>query len=151
VNLSSTEIQRRVEVGALLRRLRQEKGLTGQQLADRMGISRPYVTHWESGRRSLNSLLHVQRLLDVLDPDPESRQQLLRLLDLNEFALGFADMANLDLPALADQLDCTLRELVKLDGQMERLGLARAALVLDMQRLTRAIRIRAVGDVMSEV
>lgn len=37
------------KVGALIRALRQERGLTQQQAADRLGISNKTVSKWENG------------------------------------------------------------------------------------------------------
>ena len=37
------------KIGGLIRRLRQERGLTQRQLAERMGISDKTVSKWERG------------------------------------------------------------------------------------------------------
>ena len=38
-----------VKIGSLLQELRKEKGLTQEQLAERMGVARRTVSRWETG------------------------------------------------------------------------------------------------------
>ncbi len=51
-----------------LRRLRVEKGLTQQELADKMYVTRPTVARWESGSRLPDTVMLAQ-LADVLGVD----------------------------------------------------------------------------------
>lgn len=47
-----------------LRKIRQEKGLTQEALAKRLGITRVAVSFWESGKNRINSDMLV-RLSDI--------------------------------------------------------------------------------------
>ena len=51
-----------------LRKLRVEKGLTQQELADKMFVTRPTIARWESGSRLPDTVM-LARLADVLDAD----------------------------------------------------------------------------------
>ena len=51
-----------------LRRLRVEKGLTQQQLANRLFVDRSSVAHWESGRRVPDAMLR-SRIAEALQVD----------------------------------------------------------------------------------
>ena len=55
-------------LGAALRRLRRERGLTQQELAERAGISRPWVCRMESGKHN-EGVGTVLRVLSALDCD----------------------------------------------------------------------------------
>ena len=46
--------------GETLRRLRMERGLSQQQLADRLHVERPSVANWEAGRRVPDATLVLQ-------------------------------------------------------------------------------------------
>lgn len=52
---------RRAEFGATIRRLRQEAGLTQEQVALAAGLDRPFLVQIEGGKRSLM----VERLPDL--------------------------------------------------------------------------------------
>ena len=52
--------------GRLLRKLREEGGLTQRQLANAVDISDAMVTHYERGRRT-PSEARLERIIDVLD------------------------------------------------------------------------------------
>jgi transcriptional regulator with XRE-family HTH domain len=56
-------------VGANLRRLRTERGLSQEAFADELGFHRTYVGGVERGERNL-TLRTVERLADILDVDP---------------------------------------------------------------------------------
>lgn len=53
---------------AALRKLRVEKGLTQQDLADKMFVTRSTIARWESGRRLPDTVM-LSRLADALDTD----------------------------------------------------------------------------------
>lgn len=55
--------QRRQGVGATIRSLRVERGLTQERLAERSGVDRSVLVAVESGRRSLL----YERLFDIAD------------------------------------------------------------------------------------
>ncbi len=53
------------DLGSRLRQLRQMRGLTQDELATTVGVSRSAVAQWESGR-SGQATLHLRRLADAL-------------------------------------------------------------------------------------
>jgi transcriptional regulator with XRE-family HTH domain len=66
------------ELGAGLRRLRAERGLTTRELGSRIGLSSANFTHWETGERLIRED-HLVNILDVLEPDDDERERLLGL------------------------------------------------------------------------
>jgi len=60
-------IRTQADLGAFLARARQDHGLTQQELADELGISRRYVSEIENGKPGLYSerLFQTLRLLGV--------------------------------------------------------------------------------------
>lgn len=67
------------ELGSLIRTIRERDNLTADELARRVGVSRPTITHWESGRRALGKSHHAQVLFNVLASSPEEYEQLATL------------------------------------------------------------------------
>lgn len=71
------------KIGGLIRRLRQERGLTQRQLAERMGISDKAVSKWERGLGcpdlsllpELSDIFHVD-LDQLLAGELDSREAL---------------------------------------------------------------------------
>lgn len=66
------------ELGAALKRLRDQRGLNTRQLGEMIGVTSPNFTHWERGDR----LIPINRLIAVLDqlrPDDAERERLLGL------------------------------------------------------------------------
>lgn len=57
-----------ISFGEALRRLRMEKGLTQQQLADRLHMDRTSITSWEKGRR-MPDVASISLLADALGVD----------------------------------------------------------------------------------
>lgn len=53
-----------------LRRMREERGLTLQQLADAVGITKPYLWQIENGKRRLSYALAV-KIASVLETTPD--------------------------------------------------------------------------------
>lgn len=68
----------RQDLAAVLRRLREASGLTGDRLAVRVGMSQSKVSRIETGK-VLPSLLDVERLLTALDVPPAARSEVLEL------------------------------------------------------------------------
>lgn len=52
--------------GPMLKSLRQNKGLTMQQLADRVGVTDAYIAMLETGKRKNPSLTILRRLAQAL-------------------------------------------------------------------------------------
>lgn len=55
-----------IEIGKRIRQAREERGMSQQEVADRLNISRPQFTHYENGRNliGLESLLKLPYILD---------------------------------------------------------------------------------------
>lgn len=80
-----TDGTRRAELGATIRRLRKEKGMTLVQLAERSDLSHPFLSQLERGlthpsMRSLHRIAHAldttqQRLLATSVPDEPDRRR----------------------------------------------------------------------------
>lgn len=66
---------RRRELGSLLRSLRESKGLTTEQAAQRLGFSRSKVSRLENGKRGA-SQYDVSQLCDLYEVDDEQRARL---------------------------------------------------------------------------
>lgn len=64
--LSSERATSPAELGRRLARLRAQRGLTQNQVAQQLGISRRYICEMEAGKPSLYSD-RLFRLLDLLD------------------------------------------------------------------------------------
>lgn len=57
-------------IGATLKELRKKKGLTMQQVGDKLGTTRYQICHQEAGRRSVSAtdFLYLLDLYEVDDP-----------------------------------------------------------------------------------
>lgn len=55
------------EFGKLVRAYRKQRGWTQEELAEKWGYTREYVSHIEAGRRKLDSVSQLVRLADLLD------------------------------------------------------------------------------------
>ena len=58
----------RVRFGRRLREIRQERGLSQEELAFRAGVHRTYVSSVERGKRNVG-LVNIERLAQALDID----------------------------------------------------------------------------------
>lgn len=54
------------KLGPVLKRLREKKGLTMQQLADRAGVTDAYIAMLETGKRKNPSLATLRRIAKAL-------------------------------------------------------------------------------------
>ena len=59
-----------VELGQRIKILRKTAGLTQQQVADALGVSRPAIAFWETGREG-SARKHIPKLAALLDWEPE--------------------------------------------------------------------------------
>lgn len=60
------DIQRARRLGVVLRKLREEQGITAARLANASGLSRSYLTYLESGKFAEVGLDKFSRLIDAL-------------------------------------------------------------------------------------
>lgn len=64
-----------VKIGAFLKRLRKEKGLTQEQLAERLSVSGRTVSRWETGSNmpDIGMLVEMADFFDVSIPEEVMR------------------------------------------------------------------------------
>lgn len=62
--------------GQLVRSYREQRGLTQEELAERWGRARVYVSQIERGKRKLDSITQVMRLADILDIPQEKLEEI---------------------------------------------------------------------------
>jgi XRE family transcriptional regulator, regulator of sulfur utilization len=70
-------------LGAWLRQVRNEKGLTQEEVAELAGVSTQYYSEVERGVRNI-TVLNVQRLLVGLEVNKEEVVKLLRTADMSD-------------------------------------------------------------------
>jgi transcriptional regulator with XRE-family HTH domain len=84
------ESHRRRKDNMNLETIRKRKGLTQCELADKLGVSKSYISHLESGRRQMGLDL-LRKYAGVMSMRPE---EILRALDLTQrSAIGERDLA----------------------------------------------------------
>ena len=87
-----------VKIGRLLQELRKEKGLTQEQLAERMGVARRTVSRWETGSNmpDLDILMELADLYAVDLRDILSGERKSERMDreMKETVLQVADYSN---------------------------------------------------------
>lgn len=59
-----------MNVGELIRKTRMEKGLTQEELADKVGVKKSAVAKWENGRVSEIKRSNLKNLADALGLNP---------------------------------------------------------------------------------
>ncbi len=59
-----------LDVGEKIKNLRTDKGLTQDELAERLNVSRALVSKWETGSR-LHAYSNVEELSTIFDVDSE--------------------------------------------------------------------------------
>jgi transcriptional regulator with XRE-family HTH domain len=62
--------------GQLVRAYREQRGWTQEELAERWGYARAYVSQIERGKRKLDSMTQVMRLADILDIPQEKLEEI---------------------------------------------------------------------------
>ncbi|HLG61519.1 MAG TPA: helix-turn-helix transcriptional regulator [Ktedonosporobacter sp.] len=62
--------------GQLVRSYRQQRGWTQEELGERWGYTRAYVSQIEQGKRKLDSMTQVLRLADILDIPQEKLEEI---------------------------------------------------------------------------
>ncbi|TDT31139.1 helix-turn-helix domain-containing protein [Naumannella halotolerans] len=65
-NLTEAEMAERRRVGATITELRKKAGWRADQFANHIGISRPYLSNIEAGRKPITKVL-LARIADALD------------------------------------------------------------------------------------
>lgn len=75
---SGSPTVRRLELGALLRKLREERGWTVEYVADRLMVSSSKVSRFETGQRGV-SARDIRDLCDLYEVSVDRRQQLTEL------------------------------------------------------------------------
>lgn len=55
------------DIGSKIKQIRQHRHLTQQEIAERMGVSRNYISQWESGTRRINAdqLIQYAKIVGV--------------------------------------------------------------------------------------
>ena len=76
-----------VKIGRLLQELRKEKGLTQEQLAERMGVARRTVSRWETG----SNMPDLDILMELADGERKSERM---DREMKETVLQVADYSN---------------------------------------------------------
>ena len=137
-----------MEFNQKLQELRKQKGLTQEELAEQLYVSRTAISKWESGRGypnieslraiakffsvTLDELLSSDEVLTIAEEDNKQKEKLFRdlifgLLDLCAALLLF-------LPFFANKTDGIVRSvsLIALDGVQPYLKIAYLAVVISM-------------------
>jgi transcriptional regulator with XRE-family HTH domain len=84
-----------------LKEWRQHRGLTQQQLADRIGTAKSYVSKWETKERALRDINRIKKICEVLDigqddlskMPPKSGESLTRRSSADSDSVQTADLA----------------------------------------------------------
>ncbi|MEW1845908.1 helix-turn-helix transcriptional regulator [Nonomuraea angiospora] len=71
---------RRLQLGMLLSRLREERGLTGPQVAEQTGVTPSALSRLERGKNSYVTPGDVRLLLDLYDADEDVREESMDLI-----------------------------------------------------------------------
>jgi len=102
VTTTSTTSQR---IGCLLRELRKQRRITGQELAPLAGISQSRISKIENGYSSKIDVEQIENLLDILKPSKIIRQQIAMLLFQSASGSGVQyTYPFMDMPYTLDEL-----------------------------------------------
>jgi transcriptional regulator with XRE-family HTH domain len=137
-----------MEFNQKLQELRKQKGLTQEELAEQLYVSRTAVSKWESGRGypnieslraiakffsvTLDDLLSSDEVLTIAEEDNKQKEKLFR--DLTYGLLDLCVALLLFLPFFAEKTDGIVRSvsLIALDGVQPYLKIAYLAVVISM-------------------
>lgn len=87
------------ELGAALRKLREDAGLNTRTMAARVGVSNANISHWETGNR----LVPLERLTTILDALSVTDEERDRLIGLRRRASGPGQLVA-GVPSIGEQL-----------------------------------------------
>ena len=103
-----------VKIGRLLQELRKEKGLTQEQLAERMGVARRTVSRWETGSNmpDLDILMELADLYTVDLREILSGERKSERMDreMKETVLQVADYSRYDMAGFNEEHKKAMRE-----------------------------------------
>lgn len=99
------------EFGNLVKAYRKQRGWTQEELAERWGHSRAYITQIESGRKKLDSPLQVVRLADILDIPSEKLEAIGRGIPKRKIDIQSTSQAD---SAILQMLLAPGRDMVKI-------------------------------------
>jgi transcriptional regulator with XRE-family HTH domain len=137
-----------MEFNQKLQELRKQKGLTQEELAEQLYVSRTAISKWESGRGypnieslraiakffsvTLDDLLSSDEVLTIAEEDNKQKEKLFR--DLMFGLLDLCAALLLFLPFFAEKTDGIVRSvsLIALDGVQPYLKIAYLAVVISM-------------------
>ena len=137
-----------MEFNQKLQELRKQKGLTQEELAEKLYVSRTAISKWESGRGypnieslraiakffsvTLDDLLSSDEVLTIAEEDNKQKEKLFR--DLTYGLLDLCVALLLFLPFFAEKTDGIVRSvsLIALDGVQPYLKIAYLAVVISM-------------------
>jgi transcriptional regulator with XRE-family HTH domain len=137
-----------MEFNQKLQELRKQKGLTQEELAEQLYVSRTAISKWESGRGypnidslraiakffsvTLDELLSSDEVLTIAEEDNKQKEKLFR--DLTYGLLDLCVALLLFLPFFAEKTDGIVRSvsLIALDGVQPYLKIAYLAVVISM-------------------
>ena len=137
-----------MEFNQKLQELRKQKGLTQEELAEQLYVSRTAISKWESGRGypnieslraiakffsvTLDDLLSSDEVLTIAEEDNKQKEKLFR--DLTYGLLDLCAALLLFLPFFAEKSDGIVRSvsLIALDGVQPYLKIAYIAVVISM-------------------
>ena len=137
-----------MEFNEKIQELRKQKGLTQEELAEKLYVSRTAISKWESGRGypNLDSLKAIARFFSVTVDELLSSNEILTIAEENQnqtekhfrdLAFGLLDLCMsllLFLPFFAEKTDGIVRSvsLIALDGVQPYLKIAYLAVVSSM-------------------
>jgi transcriptional regulator with XRE-family HTH domain len=97
--------------GQLVRSYRQQRGWTQEELAERWGHARVYVSQIERGKRKLDSMTQVMRLADILDIPQQKLEEIGRGIPKRKIEIQKPEQAD---TAILQMLLAPGRDMVRL-------------------------------------